>query len=130
LSTRLFTIVRNDEAVIFADYSLIKQMIRIFVDNSIKFAPENSKIDISSVIRGDKVEIIVSDAGIGIPKADVRKIFDRFYIADKSRSKGLSGTGLGLSIAKRIADIHDGEINVESEEGKYTKIIVSLNLIK
>lgn len=121
------TSARNDESVIFADYSLIKQMVRIFVDNSIKFAPENSIIDISSAIRGDKIEITVSDEGSGIPKADIAKIFDRFYTADKSRSKGLYGTGLGLSIAKQIAEIHEGEINVESEEGKYTKITVSLD---
>lgn len=121
---------RNDDAAIFADYSLIKQMIRIFVDNSIKFAPVNSRIDISSSIRGDKVEITVSDEGVGIPEADIGKIFDRFYTADKSRSKGLSGTGLGLSIAKRIADIHGGEIKVESGEGKFTRISVSLNTIR
>jgi len=120
---------KNDVVAIFADYSLIKQMIRIFVDNSIKFAPENSRIDISSAIRGDKVEITVSDEGAGIPKADIGKIFDRFYTADKSRSKGLSGTGLGLSIAKMISDIHDGEIKAESEENRYTKITVSLNSI-
>jgi two-component system, OmpR family, sensor histidine kinase ArlS len=119
---------KNDIVTIFADYSLIKQMIRIFVENSIKFAPEQSKIDISSEIQGNKVKITVSDAGIGIPEADIGKIFDRFYTADKSRSKGPTGTGLGLSIARRIADIHQGEIKVESEEGKYTKIIISLNL--
>jgi two-component system, OmpR family, sensor histidine kinase ArlS len=118
---------KNDAANIIADYALIKQMIRIFVENSIKFAPEQSKIDISSEIQGDKVKITVSDTGIGIPEADIGKIFDRFYTADKSRTKGLTGTGLGLSIARQIADIHQGEIKVESEEGKYTKIIVTLN---
>jgi two-component system, OmpR family, sensor histidine kinase ArlS len=119
--------VKNDIVAIFADYALIKQMIRIFVENSIKFAPEQSKIDISSEIQGNKVKLTVSDTGIGIPEADIGKIFDRFYTADKSRSKGLTGTGLGLSIARRIAYIHQGEIKVESEEGKYTKIIVTLN---
>ena len=118
---------KNDAVNIFADYALIKQMIRIFVENSIKFAPEQSKIDISSEIQGNKVKITVSDAGIGIPDADIGKIFDRFYTADKSRSKRLTGTGLGLSIARRIADIHQGEIKVESEKGKYTKISVTLN---
>jgi two-component system, OmpR family, sensor histidine kinase ArlS len=73
-------------------------MIRIFVENSIKFAPEQSKIDISSKIQGNKVKITVSDTGIGIPEGDIGKIFDRFYTADKSQSKGLTGMGLGLSI--------------------------------
>ena len=119
---------KNDVVTIFADYALIKQMIRIFVENSIKFAPEQSKIDISSEIKGNKITITVSDEGIGIPEADIGKIFDRFYTADKSRSKELTGSGLGLSIARRIADIHQGEIKVESEEGKYTKIIVEMTL--
>ena len=119
---------RNDTAKIFADYKMIKQMLRIFIDNSIKFSPEQSKIDISSEIQGKKVKITVSDMGIGILKDDIEKIFDRFYTVDKSRSKELGGMGLGLSIAKWISVMHHGEINVESEKDKYTKIIVTLDL--
>lgn len=119
---------RNDEVSIFADYKRIKQMLRIFVDNSIKFAPEHSNIDISSEILGKKVKITVTDSGIGIGKDDINKIFDRFYTADKSRSKETGGTGLGLPIAKGIAEMHNGEITVESEKGKYTRITVLLNI--
>lgn len=121
---------KNDTISIVADYKMLKQMLRVFVDNSIKFAPENSVIDISSELQGNKVKITVSDRGIGIPKDEVEKIFDRFYTVDKSRSKEKGGTGLGLSIAKWIADMHRGAIDVESEEGKYTKITVTLDLDK
>lgn len=121
---------KNDTVSIVADYKMLKQMLRIFIDNSIKFSPENSIIDISSELQENKVKITVRDKGIGIPKEEVEKIFDRFYTVDKSRSKEKGGTGLGLSIAKWIADIHQGTIDVESEEGKYTKITVSLDLDK
>lgn len=121
---------KNDTVSIVADYKMLKQMLRIFIDNSIKFSPENSIIDISSEIQENKVKITVRDTGIGVPKDEVEKIFDRFYTVDKSRSKEKGGTGLGLSIAKWIADMHQGTIEVESEEGKYTKITVSLNLDK
>lgn len=119
---------KNDVVKIFADYNMIKQMLRIFIDNSIKFTPEDGKIDISSEIQEKVIKIIVSDTGIGIPKDEIKNIFNRFYIVDKSRSKENGGTGLGLSIAKWIIDIHKGSVYVESEEGKGTKIIVTLNL--
>jgi signal transduction histidine kinase len=121
---------KNDTVSIVADYKMVKQMLRVFIDNSIKFSPEQSTIDISSELKENKVKITVSDRGIGIPKDEVEKIFDRFYTVDKSRSKENGGTGLGLSIAKWIADMHCGTIDVESEEGKYTKITVTLDLDK
>lgn len=121
---------KNETVSITADYKMLKQMIRIFIENSIKFSPEHSVIDISSEVQGNKAKITVSDTGIGIPKNEIGKIFDRFYIVDKSRSKEKGGSGLGLSIAKWIVDMHGGTIEVESEEGKYTKIIVLLNLDK
>lgn len=119
---------KNEFVRIFADYSMIKQMLRVFIDNSLKFTPKNGNIDISSEVKGTMVEITVSDTGIGIPEDEVENIFDRFYIVDKSRSKEKGGTGLGLSIAKWIIEMHNGTINLESEEGKGTKIIVGLNI--
>lgn len=107
---------------------MIKQMLRIFVDNSMKFTPENGKIDISSEIQDKIVKITVSDTGIGIPKDEIENIFNRFYIVDKSRSKEKGGTGLGLSIAKWIIDMHQGTIDVKSEEYKGSRVTVTLNL--
>ena len=109
---------------------MIKQMLRIFIDNSIKFTPQSGTIDISSVVYDNVVKITVTDTGIGIPKGEIESIFNRFYIVDKSRSKEKGGTGLGLSIAKWIVNMHQGTINVQSEEGKGTKITVTLNLYK
>ncbi|AGY77893.1 sensor histidine kinase [Clostridium autoethanogenum] len=121
---------RNDTVRVCADYKMIKQMLRVFIDNSMKFTPEHGKIDITSEVQGKVVKITVSDTGIGIPKEEIKNIFNRFYIVDKSRSKEKGGTGLGLSIAKWIIDMHQGAIDVESEEGKGTKITVTLKLDK
>ena len=119
---------RNDISKITVDYGMIKQMLRIFISNSIKFTPKGGKIKINSEVHKDFVKITVSDNGIGIPKDEIDNVFERFYIVDKSRSKENAGSGLGLSIAKWIVDMHKGTINIESEEGKGTKIIVTLNL--
>lgn len=119
---------KNDSVSIFADYKMIKQMLRIFIDNSIKFTPKGGTIDISSEALEKVVKIIVSDTGIGIPEDEIENIFNRFYVVDKSRSKEKGGTGLGLSIAKWIIDMHQGTIDVKSEEGNGTKVIVTLNL--
>ena len=104
-------------------------MIRIFIDNSIKFTPERGKIDISSVKFGEYVNISVTDTGVGIPEDEIPKIFDRFYCVDKSRSKDIGGSGLGLSIAVQIVNIYNGTISVESKVGKGTRVTASLDII-
>ena len=118
---------KNDFISIFADYKMMKQMLRILIDNSIKFTPENGTIDISSRVECSTVKITVSDSGLGIPKDEIQNVFERFYTVDKSRSKEKGGTGLGLSIAKLIVDVHNGTIDVESKEGFGTKITVIIN---
>ena len=116
------TISSNTEEnlVIFADPKLIKQAIRILVDNSIKYTPETGYINISAFSDKDEIIIRVSDTGMGIPSKDIPHIFNRFYRVDESRSKQdeKGGTGLGLSIAKWIIDTHKGTISVESTLGE------------
>ncbi|WP_238860830.1 HAMP domain-containing histidine kinase [Clostridium sp. YIM B02569] len=124
----IITSNKNDAVLIIADYKRIKQMLRIFIDNGIKFTQEGNKIDVSSEIQDNVVKLTITDNGIGIPGDEIKNIFDRFYIVDKSRSKEKGGTGLGLSIAKWIADMHRGTIDVESEEGIGTKLTITLNL--
>lgn len=111
---------------IFADGRLMKQMLRAIIDNSIKFTQEGGTINISVEKHLDKVKIVVKDNGIGIPREEISKIFDRFYRVDKVRSKTTGGSGLGLSIVKWIVEAHNGGILVESELGKGTEVSVLL----
>lgn len=110
----------------------IKQALRIFVDNSIKYTPDNGEIRIN--LRSSKFHLIIelADNGIGISTEDLPHVFDRFYRADKSRTKlkdnQHGGTGLGLSIAKIIIEQHGGSIHVDSELNKGTTFIVMLPL--
>ncbi|NLM97729.1 MAG: HAMP domain-containing protein [Halanaerobiaceae bacterium] len=118
---------RLDQVVIKADRELIKQMLRSFIDNSIKYTPPGGELRLE-LIRGERyIEIIIEDTGIGIPREELPHIFERFYRVDKSRSVK-KGAGLGLSIAKWIIDQHGGEVKVESGPGEGTKVCVLLPL--
>ena len=116
----------NDPATIEADSKAIKQMLRIFIENSIKFTPSGGTIRLASRKTGPYIEITITDTGIGIPHEDQPKIFDRFFRVDRSRSKSTGGTGLGLSIARWIADQHDSHIVVTSIPSEGTSIALYL----
>lgn len=116
----------NEESPIYADKNLLKQALRIFIDNSIKYTPSGGSIKLNSYIKKNNVIIEIIDTGIGIPKDDLPHIFTRFYRCDKSRTKESGGTGLGLSIAKWIIGMHNGSIVVESKTDMGTKITIAL----
>ena len=88
------------------------------LDNSIKYSPERSLIHVAVRERDAEVAITVTDEGCGIPPEHLPRIFERFYVVDKSRSRKLGGTGLGLAIVKHIAQAHGGRVAVESTPGK------------
>lgn len=113
--------IRNDQAVIKADRKLIKEAIRIFIDNSIKFTAQDGTINLNCFGYKTYVNIIIEDTGIGIAQKDLPYIFNRFYRSDSSRTKSSGGSGLGLSIAKWIIQKHSGTIIVESRIGLGTK---------
>lgn len=124
-------LLRNDAGVIMADKVTMKQMLRIFLENSVKYTPEGGHLTIESRRLPGFLKIELADDGIGIAKEDQEKIFGRFYRVDSSRTKAVgqpSGTGLGLSIARWIADSHDIGISVESELGCGTKFILMIPL--
>jgi signal transduction histidine kinase len=119
------TCTHNDDGYIFADELVMRQMLRIFLDNSIKYTPDGGKITISSENKVKHMIVKISDTGIGIAKDKQDKIFERFYRVDSARTRnGVGGTGLGLSIAKWIADAHDIEIRLSSKLNKGTTIIL------
>ncbi|MFA4967528.1 MAG: ATP-binding protein [Candidatus Margulisiibacteriota bacterium] len=96
------------------------------IDNAINYTGSGGKVEINCSREDDKLEISVSDTGIGIPAEHLPRIFERFYRVDKARSRDLGGTGLGLAIVKHVANIHNGTVLVESEEGKGTKFTLIL----
>jgi len=116
----------NEIITLEGDRALIKQALRIFMDNSIKYTPVGGSINIDGRLRGDKAVIIVKDTGQGIAEEDLPYIFNRFYKADKSRTREKGGAGLGLAIAHWIIEQHHGKIKVESTENKGTQVITTL----
>ena len=117
---RKIVLHEEDEVMLYADHDMLKQLLWIHGENAIKYSEENTEIEVR-IWKDEKYGYLsVCDHGAGIAAEDLDKIFDRFYRADKSRSKEINGTGLGLSIAKWIVECHDGAILVESEVGKGT----------
>lgn len=108
-----------------ADSFKLEQMFINLIDNAIKYT-EKGDIKVSLIYNGEMANIEIQDTGIGIPEKDLARIFERFYVVDKSRSRRLGGTGLGLSIVKHIALLHNGKIDVESALGVGTRFIISL----
>ena len=109
-----------------ADVGLTKQALRILVDNSIKYTPDGGRIRISAGRQDRRVWMEVADNGIGIPKEDRGRIFERFYRVDKARSRESGGTGLGLSIAKEIIDRHEGTIELVDRSGPGLTVRITL----
>jgi two-component system phosphate regulon sensor histidine kinase PhoR len=111
---------------VLGDKYRINQALTNLVDNAVKYTPEKGKIRIESRDKGETVEILVADNGIGIPQNDLPRIFERFYTVDKGRSRELGGTGLGLSIVRHIIEAHGGTVNVQSQLGKGSQFSFTL----
>ena len=127
-TNHVITSEKKEEFFINADRKLIKEAVRIFMDNSIKYTPPGGKITLNCYTKRNKAVISIEDTGVGISKADLPNIFNRFYRADQSRTKETGGTGLGLTIAKLIIDNHNGKISVWSEENEGTIFRIELPL--
>ena len=126
-STHEFRLDLRSDIVAKADISLLKQCLRILVDNAIKYSPEGTDIILRLQDRGDGTfSIDVQDYGIGIKAEDADKIFERFFRSDPARNRQSGGTGLGLSIAKWIADKHNAFFEVLSYENIGTRISLVL----
>lgn len=123
-------IIKNIEDInISADRQGLTELLVIFLDNAIKYSPEESEVNLSIKKSGNSALIEIKDQGIGIEDKDMPLLFERFYRADKARTKkDADGFGLGLSIAKQIVDKHNGSVNVKSKENFGTTFLIRLPL--
>lgn len=121
-------VLTGDEMYVNADMDKIQQVLYNLIDNAIKFSHHDSVIKVETSLKKNKLFVSVKDTGIGIPKDDLKLIWDRFYKSDLSRGKDKKGTGLGLSIVKEIINSHSEHINVISTEGVGSEFIFSLPL--
>ncbi|MDE7019168.1 MAG: HAMP domain-containing protein [Lachnospiraceae bacterium] len=119
-------VLTGEEMFVTADMDKIQQVLYNLLDNAIKFSHHNSVIKLETTEKHNKIFVSVKDSGIGIPKDNLKLIWDRFYKSDLSRGKDKKGTGLGLSITKEIIRSHGEHINVISTEGVGTEFIFSL----
>ena len=116
---RSISLVTGGEAdlTVLGDGDQLVTALRNLIDNAVNYSPEHTRVAIGVRRVGNAVELTVTDQGIGIPEADLERIFERFYRVDAARSRATGGTGLGLSIVKHIAGNHGGEVSVWSIEG-------------
>lgn len=123
----LFNQISSDLPTVYWDEDKIEQVLTNLIDNALRHTPADGKVEIAVQSDLDHVIIKVKDTGSGIPEEDLPFIFERFYKADKARTRGQSGgTGLGLSIAKHLIDAHQGRIEVTSQLDKGTTFTITL----
>ncbi|MBV9604901.1 MAG: CHASE3 domain-containing protein [Solirubrobacterales bacterium] len=118
----------DEPIVVHGDRQRLGQLLTNLVGNAIKFTPEDGAVDVRVVRRNGSCRITVHDTGIGIPKADRDRLFERFYRASSATEQGITGTGLGLAISKAIAESHQGTIEVADGDGPGTTFVVELPL--
>ena len=129
LTTGLLLIIildTPDEALVIADTSRIEQVLINLLSNAVKYSPENTTIHVRIFKETNKYVVAISDEGIGIPKKNLKLIFDKYY---QVKTKSKNGFGLGLYISKEIIKLHKGKIWVESTRGKGSTFYFSLPAI-
>jgi two-component system phosphate regulon sensor histidine kinase PhoR len=116
----------NGDILVLADEEAVRQIFDNLIDNAIKYTPEGGRVDVTCSVSPTMVSVEVSDTGIGIPRDDLPRIFERFYRVDKARSRELGGTGLGLAIVKHLISSLRGEISVSSRLGAGSRFTVKI----
>ncbi len=117
----------QNEVYMMGDTDYLKRIFVNILSNAIKYTNENGSASIFLEKIKDKIRITVNDTGIGIPKEDLKYIFERFYRSDLSRNRQTGGTGIGLTITKALVEAHEGTIKIDSEVGKGTSVIIEFN---
>ena len=121
---------KQKEIYFFLDKDKVDKILNNILSNALKFTPGGGAVNVEVNKQDDSVEISISDTGIGIPKEQINKVFDRFYQVDQNISSEIQGTGVGLSLTKELVELHKGKILAESEEGKGSTFRIILPLGK
>ena len=129
-SGHTYVLKAGESVFVRGDGAMLKQAVRILVENAAKYSPEDSRITLCACREGERACLAVQDNGIGVSPEDARRMFDRFYRADAARNSETGGSGLGLSIAKWIVGRHGGGFRVKSVEELGTRITIELPLLK
>jgi two-component system phosphate regulon sensor histidine kinase PhoR len=116
-------------AIVEADEQRLSQVFVNLIDNALRFTPDGGAVTVTLDVDGGHAVVRVSDTGMGIPYKDLPFVFERFYVADRSRARGVSGAGLGLSIVKQIVEAHHGTVSVESTLGSGTTFTVCIPML-
>jgi heavy metal sensor kinase len=125
---RIHAQLPEDEVIVLGDATSLRRLFLVLIDNAVKFTPEGGAVNVRVSNGGGCICVAVQDTGIGIAECDLDKIFDRFYQADKARSRESGGSGLGLSIGRWIADAHRAGIRVESSPSAGSEFTVCFPL--
>jgi two-component system phosphate regulon sensor histidine kinase PhoR len=123
-----FNVSIPDQLFVQADRTRLEQILYNLVDNAVKFNKPGGSVGVTAEPAGDRVAIHIEDTGAGIAAADLPRVFERLYRADKSRSRTTEGTGLGLAIVKHLVHAHGGEVSAESELGRGSRFTFTLPL--
>jgi two-component system sensor histidine kinase ResE len=119
----------NRPVIVEADEQRISQVFVNLIDNALRFTPAGGSVKVVIDAEDGQAMIRVRDTGMGIPYKDLPYVFERFYVAERSRTRGVSGAGLGLSIVKQIVEAHRGSVDVESSLGRGTTITVRIPIL-
>jgi two-component system phosphate regulon sensor histidine kinase PhoR len=112
---------------VYADHDRVEQILINLVDNGVKYTPAGGRVTVRARPQADgRVEVVVADTGVGIPRADLPRVTERFYRVDKARSRELGGTGLGLAIVRHLVAAHGGELSIDSEAERGTTVRFTL----
>jgi two-component system, OmpR family, phosphate regulon sensor histidine kinase PhoR len=125
-AVRLGAELSRPPAAIEGDARALEHVLSNLVDNAVKYCPAGTRVLVRASLEGDRVHLVVSDTGPGIPTEHLPRVFERFYRVDAGRSRDLGGTGLGLSIVKHMVEAMRGKVWVESEVGRGSTFVVSL----
>ena len=114
---------------IWADADKLSQVLINLIANALRYTPAGGQVTVRSKVHDQAVDVVVSDTGIGISAEDLPHLFERFYRADKSRTRQTGGSGIGLTIVKSIVEAHQGEVNVQSEPGQGSQFTVTIPIL-